>query len=1123
MKMVRVAIRTVVVVFSAAWSCSAQDLGLENAFVEFRFSERHGFALESVTDKRTGVTFSFDLSGKSSLWAVSRMDEMNCPGKPRPGGAPRRWARRGNALTFEWDEAVLSVRLPEDSGLAEWRMEWKGSGAWPYSFAYPALNVQKVGEADRLYYPQRLGKVLEDPVGREFGVIPISPNWWSSQFVLLSASPTASRHRDANPERTGIDGFVRGARQDESTLYLSADDPAYWRKEARLTGRKGASSFKIELTHYPAWQSVPRKLGEAKGPFEWKAPYAVHFGVVSGGVDSGVETYRKERGFDARPVDSNSPIVTDRPAWRSIHLPPAELTKVGRNLRDYYRVPVVMHHYENTLERFNYHFSEFLSYKAHFREECEYLRSIDCSVMPYFNVVRFDRTLTSYVRSDGDTTAIRDMNGTMRGDPFKGVPDTLAAWGDPTWTRLHQAYARHVFGRGKVRGYYMDEGCGSARLDYNVAAGRIHGGTYICDGFRAFSDVVRGEARKIDPQAFLVTEGFGEHLIGHIDGFLLYGLRYPSGLNAHARGFDHFPLFSLVHHGRTTGVSDQPVVKLPVDMFRLGMAQAWAWGLQTQANGTDEELSEEHREKTEYCRELVRSSWQIGGKYLSSGRMVFSAVVENREEIGTASIGVVAKPYEILYGKLPWRGPEVLTGAYRDEATGDCALALANVRGSAAAVRVVRDSRRFAAGKRKLYRSWPLPVVELPLADEFAFTVPGNGVAILEWRDDAPVPRALLDKPAPLPDWVATCDSRAAAEVESARTYMAEFIPGALCVTDAREKGVFETAMLMDNRVASPLSVVLEPGGTYHLKGMSEALLPVSVRAVSSKDGVVIPVRVSAPGARPSEDLVRFVALQEPPANSIANLKTALKYPVAGVKKPLPFTVSKGARTFSFYPGVYGEVFGILRDPEGRAVSWGAANDTFLAGTRYSVEVPPGMDGREWTYEHVGGKAFLSFGDGVEPMDRSVLGAARAPEPLPVLGFYCAPPKFDVSMPASSPGQTWSERLHLAFHGKWPETLLRCDFAQPVAGRVTCPIRIATKGGCRVYGYLQAFVRRPDGSFDVVTGPQEERKARKGRAELPFAIDLAQPVSSLELVLRFTGSPAYDLTVLPCERKETRE
>lgn len=1098
-----------------------EDLTLGNDVAELRFSERHAYALSSILDRRTGTTFRFELTGRSSLWAVRRLVD-GLPSDIAGAGAPTSVSRHGEALTFVWPEARLEVALPRGSGVAEWRFSWKGTGPWPYSFAYPLANVRKVGAADRLYYPQRLGKVLEDPVGRDFGVIPISPNWWSSQLVLLSASPSASRHRDEAPDRLGIDGFIRGARPDESTLYLSADDSAFWRKEVVLSGRKGATAFELGMRHFPSWKTVPQKPSDAIGDFAWSAPYVVRFGVISGGVDRGVEAYRAQsRGRipqDWRP----SPLVADRPAWRSIHLPPAEITRVGRNMRDYYRVPVVLHHYENTLERFNFHFSEFLSYKSHFREENEYLRSIGCAVMPYFNVVRFDRTLGSYARLDGDSTAIRDLNGTMRGDPFKGVPDTLAAWGDPTWTRLHRAYARHVFGRGKVRGYYMDEGCGSARLDYNAAAGRIHGGTYVCDGFRAFSDAVRDEARTIDSEAFLVTEGFGEHLIGHIDGFLLYGLRYPSGLNTHARGFDHFPLFGLLHHDQTTGISDQPAVELPTDMFRLGMAQGWAWGLQTQSNGTDEELSEGHREKTEYCRELVRSTWQVGERYLSTGQMVFSAVVENRGEIGDAPLGVVAKPCEILYDKLPWRGPEVLTGAYRDPASCDCALALANVRGTDADVRVVRDPLRFAVGKKKLYRSWPLPVVELPCTDDFAFTVPGNGVALLEWRDDEPRPRALLDEPAPLPEWVATCDARAAAEVESARTYMAEFIAGALCVTDAKEKGFFETVMLMDNRLPSPLSVTLEPGGTFHLQGMKEALLPIAVRAASSKDGTVVPVKVSAPGARPSSEEVRFVALQAPPENAIANLRTGLKYPVAGVKRPLPFTVSKGARSFSFYPGIYGDVFGILRDPDGNVAPWRKAGDSFLPGTRYEIAVPPGADGRTWTYEHVGGKALVSFGEGVEPLDRSVLGTARAPTPFPVVGFECAPAKLEVKLPAPADGETWSERAHLAFHGKWPETLVRCAFPRPVSGRVRCPVEVATKRGCKVYGYVQAFVRRPDGSFDVVTGEQEELKARKGRAKLGFAVDLPSPVDFVELVLRFTGSPAYDVHVLPVERKDVK-
>ena len=475
--------------------CLAEDLVLENDFASFVFSEANGFALSSVTDRRTGTVFRFDLTKDSSLWAMTPMrPEHNTLAKRQSAPSPTGHALKGNSATFTWPDATLTVTLPPASGIAEWRFSWHGDGAWPYSFEFPYVRVTKVGEADRLYYPQRLGKVLEDPVGREFSVIPISPNWWSAQYAVYSASPTAPRTRSADPKRTVIDGSIRGPRADESSLYLSPDDPAYWRKCIVLSGKRGSSSFPFGIEHFPPWAKRPERPGDAKGAFDWTCPYVVRFGVVRGGVDAAVTTYREQTKKEYASARKTSRFLLQRPAWRSNHVTPAEMAGLARSIRDYYRVPAVLHHYEATLERFNWHFPEFRSYREGFREENEYLRSIDCRAMPYGNVVRFDRTLSTYPKVNGDTVAIRDINGAMRGDPFKGVPDTLAAWGDRTWTEYHRRMVRELFAKVGVGGYYMDEGCGSARLDYDPAHGGIHGGTYVSDGFRRFSHVLREEA-----------------------------------------------------------------------------------------------------------------------------------------------------------------------------------------------------------------------------------------------------------------------------------------------------------------------------------------------------------------------------------------------------------------------------------------------------------------------------------------------------------------------------------------------------------------------------------------------------------------------------------------------------
>ena len=69
--------------------CLAEDLVLENDFASFVFSEANGFALSSVTDRRTGTVFRFDLTKDPSLWAMTPMrPEHNTLAKRQSAPSP---------------------------------------------------------------------------------------------------------------------------------------------------------------------------------------------------------------------------------------------------------------------------------------------------------------------------------------------------------------------------------------------------------------------------------------------------------------------------------------------------------------------------------------------------------------------------------------------------------------------------------------------------------------------------------------------------------------------------------------------------------------------------------------------------------------------------------------------------------------------------------------------------------------------------------------------------------------------------------------------------------------------------------------------------------------------------
>ena len=1095
---------------------SIADEVLENSYAAFIFDSGRNFALSAIVDKHTGTRFEFDLSDGGSLGRMRRMVD-GAPSAPISAGRPSKVARSPGCLRFEWDEASFEVRLPEDSGIAEWRMEWKSKGSLPYSFTYPDVKPRAVGATDRLYMPQRIGKVLDRPVSRDFEVSPTCPNWWSAQYVLFCGDPSAVRTLPPQVVAgNAIDGFVRGATPHESTLYFSADDFDFWRKDLILKGKKNFDSFDLGLTHFPQWPSSPADWRQDR-LFSWKAPYAVRFGVLSGGAQNGIAEYRRQVAGKI-PDRRMSPLAIGCRAWRSIHCSPGELAQIGHDMRETYRVPVTLHHYRYALGPFNWHFPELTSYRAGFREANDYLESIDCVTMPYGNSLRYDRSIASYDALGMAKAAVVGISGNVRATHLHGAITSYMLPGAPEWIEWNRAFVSDLFGKGGVHGFYLDEGAISpASLDYNPAHHAPHGGTYWCDGIRALADALRSEGRKFRTDAFLSIEGFGEHLIGHIDDFLLYGLQSPTGLRFHAFGFDHFPLMSLTYHDFAHAHSDRPDMTLGDDAFRLVMAQAWTWGMNIQMPATKAELEPRHAAKIAYCRDMVRCGWQGGDAYLSSGEMRYAALVPDVGQIGDAAIGVVSAPCRIEYRDKPWFGPSVLAGCFRDKATGNEALALANLTDKAQNVLIVAERTRIAPGKRRLFRNWPLPVKELDAKGDVAISLDASSVALIEWREDEPSPRALLPAPTPVPESLTNLDPQLPSP-DSARTFHAYFAPGAILLSRPRNGGIARSTLTVRNFADRPLTLRLNGEGPYRLRAKSEAMLPVAVSCKDAPDPQRIPVRITSEDGLPRDETLFFETVPEQPDGTIGHPLRPIRFsqPISGPFRPMPFKVSAGARTFTMFSGWPGSGVGIVRTPDGRIAQPRPVGEDAFLGMKYAVDVPAGADGREWTYSHAWGQAYLAFGDGVEPLLNKVLSdipQARA-KASDAIGCVNRFGNLEFELPKSGPGKpVWTVVARIAYMETTPCLVLHCDLGVKRSGRIVLPLELWTDKGQRMTGYIQTFVRGSDGGLDVVVGDQTEMRRPRGTHKFSLEFDPPGEISEFDVVLSFAVTPKHKLKI----------
>ena len=752
-------------------SCFAQWSGarLENEVVRMDFAPSNGAGLVGLVNKQTGYAIPLALEAEDSLWRIQlwldgRVQEC------RPKTPPELSVIDQNCLELSWNElfgeypakVTATIQLEENSGIANWNLAVEVSGApAPLIFAvdYPLLpRIGSIGD-DALAIPFGFGKILKNPCHQNFSPWPSYPGWWSGQFCVYAGNPDARGQGYPASGQRYVDAFFRGNSRRETGLYYSSDDPDGWTKEMLLKGGADTPFFSMGIRHFPEWPSDWEDADRQTGSFRYVIPYSIRLGTYAGGVDDGIELYRRQVLAHPRlkacgPLKGEgasgwlSQKVAENPLFSNNWCSPTDLPRRFQRLQEFYQVPLILHHYAYWMNYFDFYYPDYAPLANGYREAMQVVRHATAGVMPYVNCARADMRSRAFQRDGLQEDAVKLRDGMSLLAPMQGNPFVVMTHGK-RWSDKLARLAEYLVGGGEASGFYLDEGGQSSHRLYNPG-GPQHGSPAYTRNYRQMTRQVREAAMRHCPEAFLSTEWCNENYVGCIDSFLLYSLKGAGGDWYLDQNFDHYPVFMKVYHEYATGHGAPIDGNTPEEINRLSYALNFVWGLQLHAMNPEAE-SNFLRPDALFSRNLSRAGFQVAGDYLLGGRSVPMAMARDRQGLGMAALGVLSEESTVdAWPSAPWRGPAVLGSAWLSRVDDSLGIVMVGgVAGGHSATLCLDGTVSELAGGRELWRLWPLPAAKLMELSgepvELPVEIAADDCLVLAVRKDAPPePRPLV-------------------------------------------------------------------------------------------------------------------------------------------------------------------------------------------------------------------------------------------------------------------------------------------------------------------------------------------------------------------------------------------
>jgi hypothetical protein len=754
---------------------TGNEIKLENSKVSFVFSQDLNYGLTEIVNKETNRSIVFDkkMPGlQSGLWEMILIDDnTEFPVTCAKSNAKSEIVRKenGSELIITWEKikvknsignVTASIFLQDDNSIAQWSIKVTVTGTqapWVKTVKFPLLRgIKSLGD-DYLLTGESVGRIVRNPAKRLERRSIICPGSWSMQFAAFhgSAQLNANDLVDMAGEFK-VNGFYRGPADDETGLFYSAADGAGWIKKLEMFRLKGQKdSFNMEIEHYPALDFWPPSKQVRPDTFNYNLPYKVMLGTFSGGSGKACSLYREwaldqpwmARGPLRKPLNpeknSVSSKMLDCAFWGKFYHDAGKVVPEVAGMYKYLQVPMNLHWYRYYINNFDDKNPEYFPVHPYYREGVRDLKQMSIGVMPYVCCAIWDIDLKSWDKFDiQSAAAISEAGSPYMWNIYKQRPN---AWMNPAsalWQEKFSDINRKMFQDWGVSGEYLDVLAMAVMPCYNDKLNKPNGGTYWSDGNRKLLEKLRKDIRKISSETFLTTEGFCENYIDLMDGFLTLDI-YRYGWRE-KRGYDNYPANAMVYHDYAITFSTDCNQRMAPEMLRWQMGLCFIWGFQSGYSSFEILKPETGGPANDmYTREIVRAWHQAGGKFLTAGRGVETAMVPDRKLAGNAAATIVSAQTSVhLNNELtfPWHGPSV-PGSGWFAADGTFGFVLTNITNKTADAEVILDSAKLGMNGKVLWRSWPLPVQRIDkISGKYSMPlkVPAASAMIFELRDDTP-------------------------------------------------------------------------------------------------------------------------------------------------------------------------------------------------------------------------------------------------------------------------------------------------------------------------------------------------------------------------------------------------
>ncbi|HQT91511.1 MAG TPA: DUF6259 domain-containing protein [Candidatus Kryptobacter bacterium] len=545
----------------------ADGLTLRNSLVEFKFAP-HGMGLEAMTDLKTGYEHIHVLKGKALLWQVIfgkglQRESITNNYTPCNYASLETLPDGTQHLDIEWnnmrwwkESRVVSVRvtvdLPANSGVAKWRIYVQNNsdywGLWDVQF--PKLNgFPAPGEYDIARPAFATGGLLykdcrENVEGTFHGRYP--SGGWPMQLMAFTHST--------------------------SSVYLATMDPNGTAKDFQADAGRGD----LAVIHYP------ENMGIAGS--DWPGYYPVEFGVYQGDWLQAALRYREwaTRQKWAKPLSERKDIpaimknlglwVRDFWVWDSTKGSPEQMNAPLIRAQKEMGVPVGLHWYFWSKNRFDNDYPHFFPPKPGFERRVKELVHKGFLVMPYINGRSADMNIhdwkeyAPYATYDQAGGFILDTTG-LSGRLVEMCPSS-EVWQDKIVQETDSLIRDY-----DCNGVYVDQ-VSAMRDELCFSKNHEHplgGGRWWTDGNREMMRKIENVAHRDGHDAVITSEGADEVFLNLVDGNLFW-------LDPTER---EIPLINVVYSGYSIFLgSPCDYEKCSDEMFNFTEGQAFIFGIQ---------------------------------------------------------------------------------------------------------------------------------------------------------------------------------------------------------------------------------------------------------------------------------------------------------------------------------------------------------------------------------------------------------------------------------------------------------------------------------------------------------------------------------------------------------------